>query len=125
MAHFVIAGKANDPEYAKAEMLAHHLRTNLPDFHIELIPKHPSQWEEYVRNTYTQKRWSERMARDRTYKDPARLQQMIWRKSGELIGDTGDFLKMMKETYNEELNLSDDLLNDISKETMASLVGKS
>lgn len=107
MAHFVIAGKANDPDYARvfrlnnvlfrkrqaqitplqAEMLAHHLHINMPDFHIQLIPKHPDEWDEYARQVFIQNGWAKRMARDRTIKSPERLGgQMIWRESGELIG---------------------------------------
>ncbi|KAJ3018235.1 putative malate dehydrogenase 1B [Thoreauomyces humboldtii] len=123
MAHFVIAGRANDPEYAKAEMLAHHLHANLPDFHVELVPKHPDQWDEYVQTTFAQRRWAHRMASDRTYKQPdsTSLPQMIWRKSGELIGNTKDFMRMMNETYNEQMTLDDDMLSDISNEIMTQL----
>ncbi|KAJ3146915.1 putative malate dehydrogenase 1B [Geranomyces variabilis] len=125
MAHFIIAGRANDPEYARAEMLAHHLHANLPDFHITLVPKAPSSWQDYVATTFAQNRWDARMSRDRKFKKPEDLNQMIWRDSGELIGDTANFLRMMKETYDQELQIDDDLLLEVSKENMEALTGKS
>ncbi|CAF5126652.1 unnamed protein product, partial [Rotaria sp. Silwood1] len=35
MAKFVIAGKANCPHYAKAELLGDYLQRNLPNFTID------------------------------------------------------------------------------------------
>ncbi|TRZ00507.1 hypothetical protein DNTS_007302 [Danionella cerebrum] len=47
MAKFVLAGKADCPHYAKAELLADVLQTNLPDFHIHKISVHSDVWECY------------------------------------------------------------------------------
>ncbi|XP_072598545.1 putative malate dehydrogenase 1B isoform X3 [Vulpes vulpes] len=47
MAKFVLAGRADCPYYAKAELLADYLQKNLPDFHIHKITQHPHVWELY------------------------------------------------------------------------------
>ncbi|TPX66454.1 hypothetical protein SpCBS45565_g04463 [Spizellomyces sp. 'palustris'] len=97
-------------------MLAHHLNINLPSFHITLLPQHPDDWPDYARQIFIQNGWANRMAHDRTFKTPEGLEQMIWRESGELIGDTKDFLKFIKQAYDQEYNLDDGTLADIAKE---------
>ncbi|KAJ3147663.1 putative malate dehydrogenase 1B [Geranomyces michiganensis] len=124
MAHFIIAGRANDPEYARAEMLAHHLHANLPAFHITLVPKHPTSWADYVATTFARNRWDARMSYDRRFHKPEDLNQLVWRNSGELIGDAADFLRMMKARYNQELQIDEELLVEVSKENMEALAGK-
>ncbi|KAI4544375.1 hypothetical protein MG293_004641 [Ovis ammon polii] len=47
MAKFVLAGRADCPYYAKAELLADYLQKNLPDFRIHKITQHPDVWELY------------------------------------------------------------------------------
>lgn len=37
MAKFVVAGRAGCPSYARAEMLADKLATNLPDFKVHKV----------------------------------------------------------------------------------------
>ncbi|KAJ6665362.1 hypothetical protein lerEdw1_004411 [Lerista edwardsae] len=51
MAKFVIAGRADCPYYAKAELLADYLQKNLPHFRIHKIPQHPDNWEHYYNIT--------------------------------------------------------------------------
>lgn len=47
---WTLLGRADDPYYAKAELLADYLQKNLPDFHIYKITQHPHDWE--VRSLY-------------------------------------------------------------------------
>ncbi|KAJ3214383.1 hypothetical protein HDU67_001716 [Dinochytrium kinnereticum] len=75
--------------------MAYHLAHNLPDFKVEVIMKTPDEWEEYSQEVYNENRWAERRARDREIKGLDDLPQIIWRKSGELIGNTSDFLKLI------------------------------
>ena len=49
MAKFVIAGKADCPYYAKAELLGDQLSRNLPDFKIHKIVKNPADWDVIVK----------------------------------------------------------------------------
>lgn len=39
MAKFVVAGRAGCPSYARAEMLADKLATNLPDFKVHKVSR--------------------------------------------------------------------------------------
>lgn len=41
----MFTGKANCPYYAKAELLADYLQTNLPNFRVHKITQHPDKWE--------------------------------------------------------------------------------
>ncbi|KAI8851160.1 hypothetical protein BC829DRAFT_387473 [Chytridium lagenaria] len=100
MAEIVLAGRADDAEFAKAEAMAYHLAHNLPDYKVEVIMKTPDEWEDYRDIVYEENRWGERRASDREIKPIDSLQQMIWRKSGELIGNTSDFLKLVGFTEN-------------------------
>uniref|UniRef100_A0A7N5K0B0 Putative malate dehydrogenase 1B n=1 Tax=Ailuropoda melanoleuca TaxID=9646 RepID=A0A7N5K0B0_AILME len=47
MAKFVLAGRADCPYYAKAELLADYLQKNLPNFRVHKITQHPRVWELY------------------------------------------------------------------------------
>jgi hypothetical protein len=116
MSTFVIAGLSNDPELAKAEMLGHHLQKNLPDFHISIQMKAKEEWNDYKHQLFHQKRWSERMSFDRTFKTADQLPQLIFRPSGELIGDTNDFIHFVKHAYAVEMSFDDALLTDIAIE---------
>ncbi|XP_075685989.1 putative malate dehydrogenase 1B isoform X2 [Rhinoderma darwinii] len=51
MAKFVLAGRADCPYYAKAELLADYLQKNLPYFRVHKITQSPDNWEEYYNVT--------------------------------------------------------------------------
>ncbi|KAI9105387.1 hypothetical protein DFS34DRAFT_588723 [Phlyctochytrium arcticum] len=122
MAHFMIAGRADDVEYARAELLAHHLHRNLPDFHATFLPQRAEQCSDYIRKLFMKNRWDRRMARDRKYKGTEDLPQCIWRESGELIGSTADFLKLIKDTYGQEYDVEDSVLAEIAQENYKRLL---
>lgn len=85
MAKFVIAGSANCPYYARAELLADNLQTNLPDFRIHKIVKHPDDWEIWLSETCKKNGWSHTHS------------PLIWRElidrggKGVLIGGSNEF----------------------------------
>ena len=66
--------------------LAYHLSANLPDYGAEIIFVSPDDFDEFRSEVYAKYKWDTRTARDRTIKKPQDLQQIIYRKSGELIG---------------------------------------
>ncbi|KAJ3197154.1 hypothetical protein HK101_005671 [Irineochytrium annulatum] len=78
--------------------------------------KTPEDWEEYRRSTYEQHGWSERRARDRSVKTLDDLPQIVWRKSGELIGNAEDYIALVKQTYNQEIVVDNEQLHAISRE---------
>jgi len=112
MAKYVIAGKANCPFYAKAELLADELAINLPDFKIHKIVKQPEEWEDWLKETCEIKGWKHVGS------------PLIWRElvdrggAGILLGGCDDFLEMAKGYYGIiSLKMSDELVN-IAKENL-------
>ncbi|CAM4807099.1 unnamed protein product [Rotaria magnacalcarata] len=87
MAKFVIAGKANCPLYAKAELLGDYLQRNLPNFSIYKWPIAEQDWDDWVESTYGKNQW----------KSSKRSSPLIWRElmerggRGTLVGDLDDF----------------------------------
>ncbi|XP_063093424.1 putative malate dehydrogenase 1B isoform X10 [Cavia porcellus] len=96
MAKFVIAGKADCPYYAKAELLADYLQKNLPDFQIFKITQHPDVWEEWLKEVCEKNKWSHK-------KSP-----IVWRelldRGGKalLLGGYNDFLEHAQHDYRDD-----------------------
>ena len=112
MARFVIAGKADCPFYAKAELLADELSLNLPSFKVHKVVKRPDEWDEWLHEICHERGWKHS-------KSP-----LIWRElvdrggKGILLGGCDDFLEMASCYYGiNSLKLSEELVN-ISKENM-------
>lgn len=112
MAKYVIAGKANCPFYAKAELLADELVTNLPDFKLHKIVKQPEEWEDWLKLTCAEKGWKHVGS------------PLVWRElvdrggAGILLGGCDDFLEMAKGYYGiTSVKMSDELVN-IAKENL-------
>jgi hypothetical protein len=100
----------------KSEMLGYHLERNLPDFHVSIrfIPQ--EEWTKFVSNQFQLNGWNVRGARDCSIKKPEQLKQLIWYDSGELIGNTEDFLVHIKRAYNFENPIEASLLKQIAVE---------
>ncbi|XP_053327927.1 putative malate dehydrogenase 1B [Spea bombifrons] len=94
MAKFVLAGKANCPYYAKAELLADYLQKNLPHFRVHKITQHPDDWESWLTKVCGKNGWK--------YKGSP----IIWRElvhrggKGLLLGGFNEFLEHAQEYYN-------------------------
>lgn len=121
MAELYITGKANDPEFSRAEMLAHHLSANF-DFDVKIEPIHPDKWPEHQKAVYLANNWNKRRAFDRTIKSVCELDQIICRQTGELLGSTRDFIQLIKRWYNIELNFTAEYLDTITNESYERLV---
>lgn len=116
MAKYVIAGKANCPFYAKAELLGDELALNLPDFKIHKIVKQPEEWEEWLKTTCEEKGWKHGSS------------PLVWRElvdrggAGILLGGCNDFLEMAKGYYGiTSVKMSDELFS-IAKENLQTKV---
>uniref|UniRef100_A0A673KQD2 Malate dehydrogenase 1B, NAD (soluble) n=1 Tax=Sinocyclocheilus rhinocerous TaxID=307959 RepID=A0A673KQD2_9TELE len=94
MAKLVLAGKADCPYYAKAELLADVLQRNLPDFHIHEICVHPNDWE--VKNG-----WEELIDRG---------------AKGLLLGGFSDFLEHAQGYYGITSDMNSDVMLKMSAE---------
>ncbi|XP_036010132.1 putative malate dehydrogenase 1B isoform X1 [Mus musculus] len=112
MAKFVIAGKANCPYYAKAELLADYLQKNLPDFRIFKITQHPDKWEDWVEDVCERNMWDHRTS------------PIIWRElldrggRGLLLGGYNEFLEHAQLYYGVTSNMTTELMMVIAKENM-------
>ncbi|OPJ90203.1 putative malate dehydrogenase 1B isoform B [Patagioenas fasciata monilis] len=105
MAKLVLAGKANCPYYAKAELLADYLQANLPHFRVHKITQHPDKWEQWLRNICETNGWKHSRS------------PIIWRElldrggKGLLLGGVNDFLEYAQHYYGVTLmTLSDEML---------------
>ena len=105
MAKYVIAGKANCPFYAKAELLADELALNLPDFKVHKIVKQPEEWDEWLKLMCEGKGWKHSSS------------PLVWRElvdrggAGILLGGCDDFLEMAKGYYGiTSVKMSDELV---------------
>ncbi|XP_074047626.1 putative malate dehydrogenase 1B isoform X2 [Macrotis lagotis] len=94
MAKFVIAGSANCPYFAKAELLADYLQKNLPDFQVHKITQHPDVWEKWLQDLCEKNNWKHKRS------------PIIWRelldRGGKslLLGGFNDFLEHAELYYN-------------------------
>ncbi|XP_039208808.1 putative malate dehydrogenase 1B isoform X2 [Crotalus tigris] len=94
MAKFVLAGRADCPYYAKAELLADYLGNNLPNFRIHKIVQHPDNWEKWLQEICNENGWKHKRS------------PIIWRElldrggRGLLLGGFNDFLEHAQQYYN-------------------------
>ncbi|XP_060638736.2 putative malate dehydrogenase 1B [Anolis sagrei] len=94
MAKFVLAGKADCPFYAKAELLADYLDKNLPNFRIHKITQHPDNWEAWLQEICEKNGWKHKRS------------PIIWRElldrggKGLLLGGYNEFLEHAQHYYN-------------------------
>ncbi|XP_058042357.1 putative malate dehydrogenase 1B isoform X1 [Ahaetulla prasina] len=94
MAKFVLAGRADCPYYAKAELLADYLLKNLPNFRIHKIVQHPDNWEKWLQEICNENGWKHKRS------------PIIWRElldrggKGLLLGGFNEFLEHAQQYYN-------------------------
>ncbi|XP_016420819.1 putative malate dehydrogenase 1B [Sinocyclocheilus rhinocerous] len=108
MAKFVLAGKADCPYYAKAELLADVLQRKLPDFHIHKISVHPSDWKKWLEDTCSSNGWKHSSS------------PIVWRElidrggKGMLLGGFNDFLEHAQGYYGITSDMNSDLMIQIA-----------
>ncbi|XP_075286437.1 putative malate dehydrogenase 1B isoform X2 [Opisthocomus hoazin] len=112
MAKLVLAGKANCPYYAKAELLADYLQANLPDFSVHKITQHPDEWEQWLHDTCETNGWQHRQS------------PMIWRElldrggKGLLLGGVNDFLEYVEHYYGITSTMLSEEMLEIAEENL-------
>ncbi|KAI7810955.1 putative malate dehydrogenase 1B isoform X2 [Triplophysa rosa] len=112
MAKFVLAGKADCPYYAKAELLADVLRQKLPDFHIHKICVHPTDWKVWLEDTCALHGWKHSSS------------PIVWRElvdrggKGMLLGGFSDFLEHARGYYGITSDMTTDLMLKIAAENL-------
>ncbi|XP_066432188.1 putative malate dehydrogenase 1B isoform X2 [Eleutherodactylus coqui] len=112
MAKFVLAGRANCPYYAKAELLADYLQKNLPNFRIHKMTQHPDNWEDWLADLCIKNGWKHT-------RSPIIWRELLDRGSkGLLIGGFNDFMEHAQAFYNVTSAMISDLMKDIAAENM-------
>ncbi|XP_071977162.1 putative malate dehydrogenase 1B [Engystomops pustulosus] len=112
MAKFVLAGRADCPYYAKAELLADYLQKNLPNFRIHKITLHPDKWEEWLADLCINNKWKHK-------RSPIIWRELLDRGSkGLLLGGYNDFMEHAQEYYNVTSAMMSEVMKDIAVENM-------
>lgn len=112
MAKYVIAGMADCPFYAKAELLADELASQLQDFKVHKIVKRPAEWNSWLEETCNERGWQHKTS------------PLIWRElvdrggAGILLGGCNDFLEMAQGYYGITSHKMSDKLVNIAKENL-------
>ncbi|XP_028275368.1 putative malate dehydrogenase 1B [Parambassis ranga] len=112
MAKFVLAGKADCPHYAKAELLADTLKRSLPDFRVHKLCMHPGEWKEWLEAMCERNGWKHEHS------------PLVWRElveqggKGMLLGGFSDFLDHCQDFYGITSDMSTDLMLSITAENV-------
>ncbi|XP_063068674.1 putative malate dehydrogenase 1B isoform X2 [Engraulis encrasicolus] len=112
MARFVLAGKADCPHYAKAELLADSLHRKLPDFRIHKICVHPTEWNKWLENTCGSNGWKHEQS------------PLVWRElvdrggKGMFLGGYSDFMEHIQGYYGITSDVKTDLMLEIAEENL-------
>ncbi|XP_075790478.1 putative malate dehydrogenase 1B isoform X1 [Pelodiscus sinensis] len=102
MAKFVLAGKADCPYFAKAELLADYLQINLPNFKIHKITQHPDKWKQWLHDICEKNGWKHKHS------------PIVWRElldrggKGLLLGGFNDFMEHAQHYY----GITSDMLSE-------------
>ena len=113
MAKFVIAGKADCPFFAKAEMLGDELQSVLHNFKVHKIAVSPENWQEWLKQTCEEHQWKHTSS------------PLIWRElvdrggKGLYLGGCDDFMEMAEAYYGIRSTKMSEELETISKENLA------
>ncbi|KAJ1186693.1 hypothetical protein NDU88_003474 [Pleurodeles waltl] len=112
MAKFVLAGKADCPYFAKAELLADYLQKNLPNFRVHKITHHPDDWELWLQSTCEKNGWKHTRS------------PIVWRElvdrggKGLLLGGFNEFMEHAQHYYFNTSNMMTDLMLKIGEENL-------
>jgi hypothetical protein len=85
MTSYFIAGKADDPSFARAEYVAKQIEVSYPNifFHYEM--KHPDDWKEFINSVFRKYDFDEY---PEDYPGP-----LIWTHEGHLVGGSAEFVQ--------------------------------
>ncbi|XP_073318727.1 putative malate dehydrogenase 1B [Pagrus major] len=112
MAKFVLAGKADCPHYAKAELLADTLHRSLPNFRVHKISILPDEWKEWLEATCNRNGWKHEES------------PLVWRElvdqggKGMLLGGFNDFLEHCQDYYNITSDMPTDIMLSVAAENL-------
>ena len=105
MEAFFVAGCAEDPDFAEAELLGDYLTKSFPRIGFTKDMRQACEWPEFRR----------KLNRLHGFACPG-LSAVVWRRDGRLVGGTADFRRVLKDIYNLELEFDTDLITAITAE---------
>jgi hypothetical protein len=110
METFFVAGSAEDPAFAEAELLGDLLVKSFPRITFTKDMRHPCEWVEF----------RAKVCRLHGFHCPGST-ILVWRRDGRLVGDLSDLRRVIKDTYNLEHNADPDLVKAIMAENSAAI----
>lgn len=78
-----------------------------------MLLKSDAEWDDWVDSCISENHWDGRLTANRSSLNRNSLSQLIYRNSGELIGNTSDFIQWIKHSYGFERQF--DNLDDLAK----------
>lgn len=106
-----MAGSAEDPTFAEAELLGECLIKSFPRIGFTKDMRHPSEWPEFRK----------KLTQLHGFNCPGSA-AVVWRRDGRLVGSTHDFKRVLKDMYNLELDSDPDLIVAITIENKEQLI---
>lgn len=113
MASYILAGKADDPSFARAEYAAKLIEVACPNAIFQYEMKHPDAWREFIHDSIKQHNF-QGISED--FQGP-----LVWTREGELIGNGAEFVQKVcvkKYGISEPPCLSDPVFKQIAMENM-------
>jgi len=113
MASYIIAGKADDVSFARAEFAAKQIEASCPNIFFRYEMKHPDHWQQFITSIF-RKYDFDGYADD--FSGP-----LVWTHEGELIGGSAEFIqKICHEKFGLPAPppITDNLFKDIAKDNM-------
>lgn len=104
---YYVAGSAADPDFTHAELLSDKLIKAHPRIEVTTDMRHPCEWEAFRKQVVQSRGFSS-----------TGLKTIIWRRDGRLVGSVHDFAKVIKNAYNLELEVDQQLIADITAENL-------
>jgi len=85
MASYVIAGKADDPAFARAEFAAKQIEAACPNVYFQYEMKHPDAWKDFILSVFRQYDFH---GFNDEFGGP-----LVWTHEGELVGNGAEFVQ--------------------------------
>ncbi|CAK8690492.1 unnamed protein product [Clavelina lepadiformis] len=118
MAKFVIAGSCDCPYYAKLELLADKLSSNLPEFKVHKIVLPSNKWEGWLSDTCSENGWMHK-------KSPIVWRELVDRGGkGMLVGGFNEFMEYANCYYGNTSDMMTDLMLKIKDENITTNYAK-
>lgn len=113
MASYVIAGRADDPSFARAEFAAKQIEAACPNVFFRYEMRHPDSWKEFICNVFRQYDFD---GYSEEFGGP-----LIWTHEGELVGGGSEFVQKVcidKFGIRDPPSMSDPMFRQIAADNL-------